>query len=282
MMFEAFRQQPPTAPPAPFQSPGLGVRSGFGAAYELKFQLTGPEADAIEAWARAKLTPDPHGNDGVYQIVSIYHDTPRLDVYHRGIGFRRNKFRMRRYNNGTFLFLERKTRRGDRVRKKRAVVSLNDLQLLAGRNVPESWEGSWFHRRLQLCELQPTCRVSYERTAFFGSAADGPIRLTLDRSLVGAPVRDWDVSPVDDGVSLLPDGVLLEMKFHAHLPPLFRELLPQLPCQSARVSKYRRCIEFCDLAETAAEPCPAPVADLLRVIWPGAGDETLPRAVEGV
>lgn len=272
------------APPPPtFQSPGLGVRRGRGSAYELKYQVTEAEADAIEQWARARLTPDPHGNDGVYRIVSIYHDTPRLDVYHRMSGFRRNKFRMRRYDNGNFLFLEKKTRRGDKVRKKRAVVSVHDLPHLSAPTVRDDWAGAWFQRRLRGRELQPTGRVSYERTAFFAGAAEEPMRLTFDRHLVGAPVRDWDVSPVDDGVPLLPGGVLIEMKFHVHMPALFQELLPQLPYQPARVSKYRRCIEYCGIADllTPAPTLPS-VAEVLRVLWPeNCPPVGLRRAAEG-
>jgi hypothetical protein len=287
-MLEAFRKVLPPAPPSSFESPGLGAGAGQGAAYELKFHLTEIEATAVEAWARHRLTPDPHGRDGAYDIVSIYHDTPRLDVFHRSTGFRRNKFRVRRYDEGSFLFLERKTRRGDRVRKRRVSVPLSDLPFLSRSLVPESWQGAWFHRRLCVSGLRPTCKVAYQRTAFFGKSADGPLRLTLDRGLVGAPAHDWHVSPVDDGVPLLPEGVLLEMKFHVHMPALFRELLPHLPCQPARVSKYRRCIELCQVAEAQPEQEPgvASVGDLLRVLWVGSRADTmqaplLPRTAEG-
>ena len=54
-----------------------------------------------------------------------------------------------------------------------------------------------------------------------------------------------------DGEPLLPGGVLLEMKFHVHLPELFRSLLPRLPLQQGRVSKYRRCVQVCGLLENA-------------------------------
>jgi hypothetical protein len=33
------------------------------------------------------------------------------------------------------------------------------------------------------------------------------------------------------------------------MPDLFRRLLPDLPLQSARVSKYRRCVRLCGLAQ---------------------------------
>ena len=69
-------------------------------------------------------------------------------------------------------------------------------------------------------------------------------------------VEEWSIEramprtvlPPPYGQPLLPGGVLLELKFHVHLPQLFHDLLPLLPLQPARLSKYRRCIQLCGLA----------------------------------
>ena len=229
-------------------SPGLANRSEQGAAFELKFPLSSAALEGIEDWAREHLTPDTHGIGGAYRILSVYHDTPHLDVFHRSEGFRNSKYRLRRYDDSTQLFLERKTRRGDQVRKRRIEIPHHELPLLANPNLPDVWAGEWFHRRLQSRNLQPTCRVTYLRTAFFGRAGDGPVRLTIDRELMGAPTTTWDVSPLRDGTPLLPDGGLLELKFHIHVPPLFQDLIARLPGQLPRCSKYRRCVELSGLA----------------------------------
>ncbi len=230
------------------QSPGLGT--GAGAAFELKFQLTRAESDDVETWARQHLHPDSHGEHGSYRITSIYCDTPRLDTFHRLPGYRRTKYRLRRYGESPCVYLECKRRWGDRVKKKRAEVSEAELGLLAGVSPPLDWTGAWFQKRLSKRGLRPACCVSYHRTAFFGRAGDTPIRLTLDRDLAGTPASGWDV-PLEDGQPLLPGGVLLEMKFHIHLPELFRGLLPRLPLHQGRVSKYRRCVQVCGLASGA-------------------------------
>ena len=47
---------------------------------------------------------------------------------------------------------------------------------------------------------------------------------------------------------LLHGAVLLEMKYHVSLPAVLRDLLPMLPAQPTRVSKYRRCVHMCGLA----------------------------------
>src|SRR5437660_111 len=126
------------------QSPGLGAGPSLGPAFELKFQLTTVEAQVIEAWARQNLLPDPHGQHGSYRITSIYCDTPGLDVFHRSPGFKRRKYRLRRYGDSPYVFLERKSRRGDRVKKKRAAIPEEELALLSAMTSPPEWAGAWF------------------------------------------------------------------------------------------------------------------------------------------
>jgi hypothetical protein len=229
-------------------SPGLATGS-LGPAFELKFQLTVAEAKFVESWARTNLSPDCHGADGFYRVTSLYCDTPRFDVFHRRAGFKRRKFRVRRYGEALQVFLERKSKLGDRVRKKRVEVSREELCRLAEAQTNPDWIGSWFHHRVLKRDLHPMVRVSYERTAFFGRAGVAPVRLTLDRNLIGAAASEWDVAPLREGLPLLHGAVLLEMKYHITMPEVFLDLVPHLPAQPARVSKYRRCVHLCGLAE---------------------------------
>jgi hypothetical protein len=217
-------------------------------AFELKFHLPTRAADLAEAWARQRLSPDPHGQAGTYLTTSLYCDTARLDVYHRSPGFRRNKFRLRRYEQSALVYLERKRREGDRVRKRRHAVPLADVHLFQDAEVPLDWPGLWFFQQMRFRALRPVCRIAYHRTAFQGASPAGPIRLTLDRDVAGVTAADWDVSVVRDGKPLLGGAVVLEMKFRDSLPPLFRELLEQLPPTLGRISKYRLCVEACGLA----------------------------------
>jgi hypothetical protein len=260
---------------AEIKSPGLGAADGLGAAFELKFQLNLDEAARIEAWAHQRLTPDAHGDRGRYQITSVYCDTPALDVFHRSPGYRRSKFRLRRYGVSHRAFLERKTKRGDRVKKRRSEISAEELALLANPAAPPptGWVGDWFHQRIHDRKLRPTCCVSYHRTAFFGMAGHTPMRLTLDRNVIGNTNDDWSIPHVKDGHALLPGQALLELKFHLHLPGLFHELLALLPGQLARASKYRRCIELCGLWVGPAGGSP-----VVQVTGPLAAPATLTPA----
>jgi hypothetical protein len=217
-------------------SPALSV-DGPGDAYELKFWLPGTEAERLEAWARARLVPDPHGQAGTYRTTSLYLDTPGLDVYYRSPGFRRNKYRVRRYGDGEMVRLERKTRWGDRVYKRREVIPLTAVSRLV------EGAGSWFGARVQRRLLRPVCWIGYTRTAYLGITPNGPVRLTLDRDVIGATASDWSVPAGVQGRELLGDGVVLELKFRSALPGLFRELLESLPARLSGASKYRRCLE---------------------------------------
>jgi hypothetical protein len=136
MMTEAFQGAMARAGGAECHSPGL-VSGELGPAFELKFQLSLAEAHDVETWARQHLHPDPHGEQGSYRITSVYCDTPRLDTFHRSPGYKRNKFRLRRYGETPMIYLECKRRWGDRVKKKRAEVSVGELSLLGSDPGPE-------------------------------------------------------------------------------------------------------------------------------------------------
>lgn len=242
-----FADRPPSAnganphPQAP-SSPSLSSEPGD--AYEVKFRLTAEEAEMAESWARARLTPDPHGIDGVYRTISLYLDTPFFDIYHKSPGHRRSKFRLRRYGSEPQIHLERKTRRGDRVRKRREIIALADIPRL----LEENGDGGWFAPQIRRRSLRPSCWIAYTRTAFMATTAAGPLRLTLDREAIGMPAPAWDVPDRVDGQVLLAGEVILELKFRTSLPKLFHELLEMLPSRVSGVSKYGRCIEAWGLA----------------------------------
>lgn len=239
---------------AAVKSPGLRAGAGGGPAYELKFELPLAAVQGMKDWAECCLNPDPHGGeDGSYRVTSVYCDTPEFDVFHRSPGYRGSKLRMRRYGGAAFVFLERKIRKGDQVRKRRVEVAPGDLRHLAayveGQTPPADWTASWFLAQALKKRVAPTCRVGYRRTAYFGMSGTQAIRLTIDEDLIGVPARGWEAQPLEDGIPLLPGSALLELKFHDALPELFRGLLPTLPMQNARVSKYRRCARLCGLAQ---------------------------------
>lgn len=227
-------------------SPSLAVVAGAqAAAFELKFLLTEAQARAVEELARAQLVPDPHGDPalgGAYFTTSLYCDTAQLDVFHRRASYKRRKHRLRRYAHDAQIFLERKTKAGDRVRKQRTPVPDAELALLAHPMSLTDWPGHWFHRHLIRRQLGPVCRIGYERVALVGTAPEGPMRLTFDRNLHGIMTREWCVDPLveDNGSApFLSDRVICEFKYRGFLPALFKRIVETLQLTPQPVSKYR-------------------------------------------
>jgi hypothetical protein len=232
-------------PPMIVESPSLFRNGDKTPAFELKFLLTAAEAAEVERRLRPRLAPDPYadpGLDGGYRVTSVYFDTPGLDVFHRSKGFRRRKYRVRRYGTAATAFLERKLKKKQQVCKRRTDLPLAELAALAG-DVPIEWPGAWFAKQLASRGLQPVCRVSYQRVALVGNGHDGPIRVTFDRSVIGGPATDPLPQPVSDGQPILNGDVIVEFKFIASLPVEFKDVVEDLRLAPRSVSKYRRCIE---------------------------------------
>jgi hypothetical protein len=236
-------------------SPSFGNGHGAAsAAFELKFLLDEAAALRVEAWARRHLAPDPHAEEalgGAYTIHSLYLDTPGFDVFRRADADLRHKYRVRRYGRGDALYLERKTRCGDRVSKQRVAVEDVRLPLLPTGAAEPGWPGEWFQSEVLARRLRPVCRISYRRTAFVGDDC-GPVRLTLDRHARCVPQPSWHVDALGDGLPLLPGQVVLELKYRDALPALFKRLLVELCLNPGSVSKYRRGVEAWKLAPAAA------------------------------
>jgi hypothetical protein len=238
------------------QSPSFGNGSDSAQPFELKFLVEEALAARVEALARAFMIPDANGDPaGCYTTTTLYLDTAALDVFHRSPSYRRRKFRIRRYGQAAGVCLERKTRSGDRVRKRRSSIPDADLSLLAHDDSAPDWAGHWFHRRLRTRALLPSALVSYDRTALTGATPEGPIRLTIDRHIRGRVADAWQVATVQSGLPLLAGTPILELKFLDHMPQVFKQLVADFNLSPASVSKYRVCRDA-----WAAASAPAPAA----------------------
>lgn len=239
---------PDDFPPSPDESlatPRLSpsLESGGGPpAYEIKFLLTEDAAAAIERRVRDRLAPDPFGagGSGTYKTATLYFDTPALDVVRRTPGYRRRKYRVRRYGADATLHFERKVRRGDKVRKLRETVVGADLAALLAAGLSSPLPGAWFREETAARDLIPVCRMTYVRTAFGGVAENGGVRLTFDRAIRGVRESGPVLDAVESGPELLPDRVICEMKFRAALPGEFKRLVAEFGLEPTSVSKYRR------------------------------------------
>lgn len=227
-----------------FESPSLQDGGREAPAYEVKFLLPHLVATAIENRLRIALMFDPFGNTAQgcgYTTTTVYFDTAAFDVFHRRGSAGRCKFRLRRYGNSDVAFVERKIKRGSRVRKRRTPLALEDLPALP-RLTPELPVG-WFARQIRLRGLQPACRICYRRIAFVGVDGGEPIRATFDRDIVGFDAAGASFDPIGRGEPLPIDGVVAEFKFRRSMPLLFKSLVEDFGLSIGATSKYRTCIE---------------------------------------
>jgi hypothetical protein len=228
---------------------------GAAPAFEIKFLMDEACAHDIESRLKSQMSLDPHADPALgnaYRTTTVYCETPEFDVF-RGLGIHKcRKFRLRCYAASPGVFLERKTRRGQRVRKRRTAGVRGDLTRMEQSPV-EDWSAGWFHRQVSSRRLSPICSVQYVRTAYVGEADEGPMRLTFDRHLRGAATAGWFPEFSADGIPFLSDQVICEFKFRAALPAKFKSVIEELQLVPAKVSKYRRCLEALGLAGLARD-----------------------------
>ena len=155
--------------------------------YEVKFLLTEEQVAEVAARVAGKLALDPYADPAMgnaYLTTSVYTDTPGFDVFYRTDGYNRDKFRVRRYGHTGPVFVERKTKNGDKVRKHRARINPAEVTDLAA---PEPQRRMGRRMVSQPAHLErtckPVCRVAYERVAYLGTADGGTVRLTFDRNI---------------------------------------------------------------------------------------------------
>lgn len=233
-------------PVANFESPSLQTPDGSGPAFEMKFLIDESLAQQVEAWGHARLQLDPNGIDelnGGYRTTTLYTDTPTLDVYRKSRKFRSRKYRVRRYGDADWLYVERKTKRGEQVAKRRSRIVAADLGALGLPTTDETWDGAWFRDCLRRRQLEPVSQITYERLAFGGQCEEGPLRLTFDRNIHGTIIADWTLAPFASGPLLLNGFVIMELKFRTALPSPFKLLVQEFQLTSTTVSKYRLCRE---------------------------------------
>ncbi|MGV3773020.1 MAG: polyphosphate polymerase domain-containing protein [Verrucomicrobiales bacterium] len=245
-------------------SPSTEQRENRTLALELKFIVPHDAGEAIRAWARGKLAPDPNapGNENdQYQITSLYFDTPRWDVFHRNCSYGRSKYRIRRYGESETMFLERKLKTRGFVSKRRTLVSEVELGALTGNEVLAGWKGKWFHERLLLRRLQPICQISYQRTARVTMTPNGPLRLTIDDGLKGMQVAVPQFLAQGEYHPLLAGQAIIELKFRGEMPVIFKELLEKFNLSPVGLSKYRTAVKAFGIAT------PAQKEDEMRVAY---------------
>ena len=212
--------------------------------YEKKFLLTAAQYEAMKAGMAAYMQPDAHAS---YTICNLYYDTDDWRLIRESIEkpVYKEKLRVRSYGTAgpsDNVFVEIKKKFDGVVYKRRIVLPAAEaaVYLKSGRLIKPSQisrEIDWMRKRL---DLKPKVFIGYDREAYAGAEGiENPeLRITFDTDLRYREDR-LDLRKGDDGLQLLPDGlVLMEIKIPGAAPLWLARLLSENALHMTTFSKY--------------------------------------------
>lgn len=215
--------------------------------HEWKHEITAADRLALSTRLSAVLRRDSHGENGRYAIRSLYFDDSHDTALREKIDgvSRREKFRIRYYNQDTsYICLEKKSKWDGLCGKRAVLLSAQeaqeildgDLAWMPGSGRPLIQELYW---KMVTAGLRPKTIVDYTRDAFVFPA--GNVRVTLDYDIrTGLRSTDF-LNPACVTVPAGDAPVILEVKWDEFLPDAVRAAV-QLPGRHASAfSKYAAC-----------------------------------------
>ncbi|HMI87072.1 MAG TPA: polyphosphate polymerase domain-containing protein [Polyangiaceae bacterium] len=255
--------------------------------YELKYILPMSKCHDLIKELGNHVTPDRHGGERGYPLVSLYYDSPAYDCFWAkvdGIKYRR-KLRLRIYPARNIEetargMVEIKQRINRTVQKRRlelplataealcsGVISPAELEKLDDLDAEVASEVLYLINALQ---LRPAAITAYHRLAFVGSPYESDLRITFDTHLQGR-VHDLRVNQnVPNQALTTPDWSIMEVKADERVPDWVTSLLGRHDCQMQRVSKYCAVITHLSGIRASTAALPSAVADQAGLVAPAA------------
>jgi len=230
--------------------------------YECKYQISEAKAAAVENFIQPYLNLDHYTKlqpTRSYPIVSLYLDSPNLQLCKESLTGQKNRFklRIRGYNDDPAYpkFFEIKRRINTTIIKDRHRVKNSDIErLLSGGPLPERYYSTeqeplkQFLFYMRTINAGPMVLVRYIRRAYEDDS-ENRVRVTFDRKLsfkmcyqprfaLNSP--GWQRYPIND--------VILEIKFTSRFPTWLTHLVRCLELHQQSFSKYANCV--CGAAAT--------------------------------
>lgn len=192
--------------------------------------------------AVAKRDPNA-GADGSYKVRSLYFDNfddKALREKLEGVD-RREKFRLRYYNDDfSLILLEKKSKARGLCRKRQSRLTKGEAEAILGGDCAFLLKGDALRQelyaKLAAEQLRPRAIVDYRREPFV--YAPGNVRVTLDGDIrTGLYSRSF-FDPLLPTVPVGDAPYLLEVKFDAFLPDSILSVLALGTRQPSAFSKY--------------------------------------------
>jgi hypothetical protein len=235
------------------------VDSMLACRYEMKYLISEIDAAGIVNYVQPFLPPDRYSKlhrGGQYPIVSLYLDSPDLQLCRESYDGIRNRFklRIRSYTDEPEYprFFEIKRRINRVIVKSRARVTDQDVPvLLAGKSLPpqgyttDTEALNQFQMYAAAIRAGPVVLIRYLRQAFEGTTEDR-VRVTFDRELcykitsepcVRLSGSGWQRNDLTTGYTIL------EIKFNGCYPAWLNRLVRHFDLEARAISKYGTSIQ---------------------------------------
>lgn len=219
--------------------------------YEMKFMLTQAQLDTLIPKLLEYMKPDEHCQNGEeYSIYNIYYDTRDHHLIRHSLSkpYYKEKLRLRSYEVPTSpndkIFLELKKKIGGIVNKRRAVLTLKEVDDFIKLGKHPVTANPMTHQVvneiayfLSHNDVAPAVYISYKRLAFFGKA-DKDFRVTFDYEITTRRT-DLSLAKASYGKQLLDKGqYLMEVKLSSAVPIWLSKVLSGLSIYRTGFSKY--------------------------------------------
>lgn len=217
--------------------------------HEMKYIINSGYYHILRSRLKAAMRPDPHGDNGVYRITSLYFDDVFRTAYNDkllGLDVRK-KYRIRYYSlSPSVIRLEVKEKKGEMVCKRSVPLSYEEYQSILKGNgsffKKDSFMGTAgeeFYISSNLTALTPAVLVDYVREAYICPA--GNVRITFDSSLKTSLHAD-PLGGRADFINVFKVGeIILEVKYDSFIPSYISDLLSGIPLTRESVSKFVLC-----------------------------------------
>lgn len=215
--------------------------------HEWKHEITAADRLVLSSRLSAVARRDGHGQNGRYEVRSLYFDDSRDTALREKIDgvSKREKFRIRYYNgDASYVCLEKKIKQDGLCGKRSVLLSVQEVQALLDGDLnwmpvsgrPLIQELFW---KMKSSGLRPRTIVDYTRDAYVFPA--GNVRVTLDFNIrTGLGSTDF-LNPASVTIPAGDAFTILEVKWDEFLPDIIRDAV-QLPGRhTSAFSKYAAC-----------------------------------------
>ena len=215
--------------------------------HEWKHEINYADMLTLRTRLSAVMKRDEHAIGGIYQIRSLYFDTPSDKVLREkidGINIR-EKFRIRYYNGNTsFIVLEKKSKINGLCAKESCRITKEEAQ-----KIVDSDLGWMLSSERPLCQelyskmlsqgLKPKTIVDYTRDPFV--FAPGNVRVTIDYNIRTGAFRTDFLNPETITLPAGESPIILEVKWDEYLPDIIKDAVTIPGRRVAAFSKYEQC-----------------------------------------